>query len=118
MAYLKKVYSVYEEKTRNFHFLKFIPVNLSQGEMPLYAEVLCKKREQLIYFLASHHIETRPFYPDLNTASYLGISGEFPNARVFGEQGLVLPCGPEQSFENINRVIEVLQLFGENNQWS
>ena len=75
IAYLKKVYSVYEEKIKTLPFLKFIPVNISQGEMPLYAEVLCKKREQLIHFLASHDIETRPFYPDLNTAPYLGISG-------------------------------------------
>jgi len=111
ILHLKNVYSKYEDGIKDLPFLKLIPVDITKGEIPIYIEVLCKKRERLINFLASHHIQTRPFYPCLNTARHLGISGKFPNADVFGDQGLVLPCGPEQSFENIDRVIKVLRLF-------
>lgn len=113
IVYLKKIYCMYEEKIRELDFLNLIPVNIFQDEIPIYIEVLCKQREQLINFLASHDIQARPFYPDLHTARYLEASGEFPNARIFGEQGLVLPCGPAQSLENINRVLDTLKVYGE-----
>jgi len=73
--------------------------------------VLCKDRAQLINFLSAQGIQTRPFYPCLDTAEHLGISSQFQNSRIYGEQGLVLPCGPEQPFENIDRVLETLRLF-------
>ena len=111
ILHLNKVYLKYKEGIKDLPFLKFIPVNIANGEIPIYIEVLCKNREKLINFLASHNIQTRPFYPCLNTAKHLNILDVFPNADVFGDQGLVLPCGPEQSFENIDRVIKVLRLF-------
>jgi dTDP-4-amino-4,6-dideoxygalactose transaminase len=110
---VKEIYARYEEGLKDLPFLKLIPVSVEKGAIPIYVEVLCKEREKLISFLAAQDIQTRPFYPDLNTAPYLGASGEFPNARVFGEQGLFLPSGPGQSLKNIDRVIETLELFGK-----
>jgi len=111
IQYHKEVYLKYEKGIKDFPFLKLIPVDISRGEIPIYVEVLCQERKKLIDFLASHNIQTRPFYPCLNTAKHLGISGQFPNAEVFGDRGLVLPCGPEQPLENIDRVIKVLHFF-------
>ena len=113
IKYLKEVYTRYEEELKQFSFLKLIPVDISRGEIPIYVEVLCKEREKLVIFLANEGIQTRPIYPNLETAVYLGVSGEFPNAKVFSEQGLVLPCGPGQSLDNINRVIDMLRLYEE-----
>lgn len=108
-----KIYSIYEEGIKDLPFLKLIPVDIAKGEVPIYIEVLCKDRERLVSFLASHDIQTRPFYPCLNSAIYLNARGKFPNADVFGKQGLVLPCGPEQSLGNIDRVIKALRLFNK-----
>jgi len=108
---LNKIYAKYEAALSEFSWVNLIPVNVVQGEIPLYLEVLCKEREQLIDFLASYNVQTRPFYPDLNLAAYLKSTDNFPNARIFGEQGLVLPSGPGQSLEDIDRVIDVLHLF-------
>jgi len=63
--------------------------------------------------LASRNIQTRPIYPDLDTAPHLNCDEDFPNTRIFGKQGLVLPCGPDQPLENVSRVIEVLCSIGE-----
>ena len=111
IAYLKTVYAKYEQALKQFPFLKLIPVAVDQGEIPIYIEVLCNEREKLISFLASQGIQTRPFYPDLDSASHLNASGEFPNSRVFSECGLVLPCGPSQPLEKIDYVIETLQNY-------
>ena len=107
----KNVYLRYKDGIKDLSFLKLIPVDIANDEIPIYVEVLCKKREHLVNFLASQNIQSRPFYPCLNTAKYLNTLGTFPNAEVFGNQGLFLPCGPEQPLESIDRVIEALRLF-------
>ena len=107
----KTIYAKYEQELKQFPFLKLIPVDVASGEIPIYIEVLCEKRDELVSFLASHGIQTRPFYPDLNTAPHLGVSGKFPRSEVFGTRGLVLPCGPSQPLENIDYVIKTLQQY-------
>jgi len=111
IARVKAIYARYAAAMNEFSFLKFIPVDIQAGEIPIYIEVLCSERDKLVQFLANHGIQTRPFYPDLNLAGYLKCSGEFPHSKIFGEQGLFLPCGPAQPLENVDRVITVLQRY-------
>jgi len=108
---LNKIYEMYREALEEMDNLKLIPVHIKRGEIPLYVEVLAEKREKCIKYLASHGIQTRPMYPDLDTAEHLKCSNEFPNTRPFGKQGLVLPCGPDQPLENVDRVIKTLYGF-------
>lgn len=105
------IYTRYVSVMEEFPFLKFIPVNRESGEIPIYIEVLCSQRNKMMRFLADNGIQTRPFYPDLDSAGYFGHFGEFPNARVFEEQGIFLPCGPGQPLENIEYVIKVLRKY-------
>ncbi len=91
--------------------LQSLDMNIEKGEIPIYNDILCPNREKLIKFLTAHGIQTRPFYPDLNLAPYFENAGRFPNSEVFGIQGLCLPSGPDQSIENIEKVIDVLHKF-------
>lgn len=108
---VKEIYNRYLEMLPKMSFLKLIPVNTDAGEIPLYVEVLCPKRNQLMQFLLKNNIQTRPFYPDLNSARYIGDNGHYPNSKTFGNQGIFLPCGPAQTIENINNVISILSKF-------
>jgi len=108
---VKAIYTKYAVAMPDLPFLKLIPVDVEAGEIPIYVEVLCREREKLIQFLASHGIQARPFYPDLDLAGYFGSATEFPNSRAFSRQGLFLPCGPEQPLENVERVLETLYLY-------
>ncbi len=107
--HLNEVYSKYDNAIDSLPYIKMIPVKISEGEIPLYVEVLCKEREKLKAFLESREIQTRTFLPDLDDTSYLENHGEFPNSRIFSKHGLFLPCGPSQSFENIDYVIQSLK---------
>ena len=109
---LKLVYENYRSALLELDYLKLIPVNIEEGEIPLYIEILVEEREKLMKYLISHKIETRPFYPDLDTAGHLKCKDEFPNAALFGKQGLVLPCGPDQPIENVECVLDKLKIFG------
>ncbi|MBF0466746.1 MAG: DegT/DnrJ/EryC1/StrS family aminotransferase [Nitrospirae bacterium] len=113
---VKAIYQRYEAALVNIPFLKLIPVDVEAGELPIYIEALCPQRDKLIQFLAERGIQARPTHPNLNTAAYFNDSGNYPNSQLFSEQELVLPCGPDQSPENVERVIEALEAFKKVNQ--
>ncbi len=106
-----EIYKTYEEGIENLPFISIIPVNASNGGVPIYAEVLCDHRKKVADYLFSKGIETRPFLPSLSTAPYFKNDESFPHSNAFGEGGLVLPCGPSQPSENINYVIKTLKSF-------
>ena len=108
---VKAIYKLYEEGLKGLPFIKIIPVDLTAGEIPVYVEVLCESRQKMIDFLTARGIQCRPFYSDLNYANYFKNSGCYPNAEPFGLKGLYLPAGPEQSIENIKKVITEVRSF-------
>jgi perosamine synthetase len=109
---VKRVYQIYEEGLRDLPFIELIPVNLETGEVPIYIEALCEKREELIDFLAGQGIQCRPFYPNLDHADYFANSNDvYPHAEPFGTWGVYLPAGPEQPIDNVERVIRVIRSF-------
>lgn len=105
------IYREYEEAAKTLPFLKIIPVRHESGEIPIYAEFLCECRDELMAYLKDQGIETRKFYPTLDSASYLPSNGDFPNSKPYGTIGMILPCGPDQPLENIRYVISKLQEF-------
>lgn len=111
IASLNKVYQLYEAGLTNVDAVRLIPVSIDSGEIPLYTEVLCERREALVSFLAEHNVQVRPFYPNINTASYLDCAGKYPHSEIYSSQGLVLPCGPGQSQENIEKTLSLLTRF-------
>jgi len=111
ISHLKKLYTRYSEGLEGLPFLKMIPVNLIEGEFPIYAEALCPCRERLRAFLASHGIQIRPVPPNISISNYLNNEGAFPCSELFSQQGFYLPCGPGQSFENVDIVINALHDF-------
>ena len=88
-----------------------IYIDIENGEIPLYIEVLVEDRDRVVNYLSLNNVETRLFYPDLDSAIHLKSSGSFPNAHIFGRKGLVLPCGPDQKIENIDKVIRLLENY-------
>ena len=110
---IKEIYKRYLDAIEDLFFLEVIPIKVLKGEIPLYVEVLCNERSRLMNFLKLKGIELRPFLPSLNSANYLKNFEKFPNSEIFSKQGVFLPCGPGQTIENIERVIEALREYGK-----
>jgi len=109
ISHLREVYQCYSDGLRESPFA-LIPVDIDSGEVPVYNEFLVESRENWIVRLANIGIETRPFYPDVNKASYLGIAKDiFPNSRKFSKAGIYLPSGPAQSLRSIAQVINTIK---------
>ena len=111
IGHVHEVYARYREGLNELPFLALVPVCVPDGELPLYVEVLCSERQQLIEHLSRSGIQARPLPPSLHTSPYLGNEGEFPNSLPFAENGMYLPCGPSQPLENVALVLEALRRF-------
>jgi dTDP-4-amino-4,6-dideoxygalactose transaminase len=111
IRHLKEIYHLFREGIQHLPFIKLVPVDIARGEFPIYAEVLCPQRTELMEYLKQRDIQTRPVPPNISISNYLDNEGDFPNSEVFSSQGLYLPSGPAQSFENVQRVIEALREF-------
>lgn len=102
------------EKISQERGIDLIPVDTEIGNIPLYIEVLVDNRLELIKRLEIENIETRPFYPDIGKATYLGlqsISGT--NSACFEKQGLYLPSGPGQADQIPDIVTAEIQKIGK-----
>jgi len=99
----RQVYDLYEEGLKSSDSVRLIPQQV--GEVGPYIEVLTKDRDRLVEFLKLRGIETRIFYPDLDTAPYWNFDEGLVNSRVFGQEGLYLPSGPSVTDEQIERVL-------------
>lgn len=111
LLHLHAIYDKYAKALTELPFLSLIPVKISEGELPLYIEVLCPQREKLADYMHQEGIQVRLFNPSLERSSYIPSNGGFPNSRIFETQGMFLPCGPAQSLENIDHVIEALKAY-------
>lgn len=109
---LKEIYKLYRSALENIDFIDLVPVNIKNAEVPLYVEILCDKRDDLIKYLAEKGIQTRPFYPNLDSAEYLCIDNlKFINSEKFAKNGLFLPGGPDQSITDVKKVVSALNEF-------
>ena len=107
----QKIYTLYKERLAANDCVKLIPVDSDNGELSLFIEVLCNKRGDLVNYLQSKGIQTRPSLPSLHTSNYIGNHGVFPNSELFATSSLFLPCGPSQPLENVVAVLDAINNF-------
>jgi len=111
LSRLREIYNRYEIGMRDLAHVRMIPLNLDGGEVGPYIEILSNDRESLVRHLLGEGIETRKFYPDLDTANYFSSARENPNSRIFGSDGLYLPSGPSLTNDSIDSVLSALASF-------
>jgi perosamine synthetase len=111
LSRLREIYNRYEVGMTGLANIRMIPLNLDGGEVGPYIEILSDDRASLVEHLMQHGIESRKFYPDLDTANYFNATSENPNSRIFGSGGLYLPSGPSLSNDSIDIVLSALVNF-------
>ena len=104
-----RIHRLYEEGLANSGLLRIVPVDIEAGEVPLWVEVVSDQRERIMSRLSELGIQTRKFLPCLHSAGHLSDGSAFPNSRRFGDTGFVLPCGPDQPLDRVERVITALR---------
>lgn len=110
-----KVYNAYKENLKDSKSVKFLECRTSEGEIPIWVEVLSPARDKLFSFLQEKGIETYKFYPSLHRSPYLNqekpAGNDFPGSLGFETKGLILPCGPHIDFLHLAKVSEEIHQF-------
>jgi len=108
---VRVIHDRYAPALAELDYLRHIPVEVDAGELPLWVEIATPHREALKQFLAKKGLQTQRVHLSLDNAAHLGGAGQYPNSKKLSREGLILPCGPSQPLENIDRVIDALRNF-------
>jgi len=106
---LTEIRKQYATELQDILKIRLIPSK--QYEVGPYIEVLVEDRSGLITYLQGKSIETRPFYPDLDTAPYWTSNQDCRNSKVFSANGLYLPSGPSLSDDQILKVTSSIKTY-------
>lgn len=107
---LTTLYKKYMLGLQEIDAIRIIPVDLKNGELPLYIEAIFDQRAQCLEWLSSHGVEARPTYPALHTAPYFITPDTtiFKNSTYHAEHAMTLPSGPDQNSKDIDFVLDLL----------
>lgn len=109
VAHCNRVYDAYVRGLAGQYRVTPLEVSTGSGECALWTEVVCERRDALANYLGTQGIQTRKFLPCLHSAPHLSANTHFPNSISFGARGLVLPSGPAQPMENVERTIAIIR---------
>ncbi|HJO88038.1 MAG: DegT/DnrJ/EryC1/StrS family aminotransferase [Alphaproteobacteria bacterium] len=112
-SHVNAIYKRYRERLEGLSFIELVPVDVDNGEVALWTEVVSEERDDLMAFLAEEGIQTRKFIPCVHTAPHFGGSEEFPNSERFNRTGFNLPCGPDLPLDYVDRTIEALKRYAK-----
>jgi dTDP-4-amino-4,6-dideoxygalactose transaminase len=110
VQHVNAIYCRYVEGLEDLNFVNVLPVDLANGGVALWTEVLCDERERLMDWLAAHGVQTRKFVPCCHTAPHFS-GGRFPNSERFNRTGFNLPCGPDMPLEMVDVTIALLRRY-------
>jgi perosamine synthetase len=108
--HLLKVYQRYEEGLAGCPHVKLLPIDYASGLIPLCVDLISPSRSELKSYLKVKGIEISNFHIPVHKAKYLGDYNprSFPNSTRFSKQGFMPPCGPNQSLDKVDKVIETI----------
>jgi dTDP-4-amino-4,6-dideoxygalactose transaminase len=109
-SHVTAIYRRYEEGLANLPKLRVSPMLVDNGEVPLWTEIETPFLKEIRSLLAAEGIQTRRVHPPLNEVPYYEASPA-PNTERYSREILVLPSGPSQPLENVDRVISILRAY-------
>lgn len=107
VLHVKKIDEIYRDNLKNVEGISFL--ERKNDGFAWMTDILCENRNKVRKVLADNHIISRPLTAPLHSASYLVSEGDYKNSVSIQKRTLYLPGGPDQSFENIEKVIDVLR---------
>jgi perosamine synthetase len=107
LEHMKAIDEMYRNELKNVEGIDFIPKRA--GEFAWMPDVVCSDRDKVREKLRKNDIISRPLGAPLHTAPYLKEKADYTNAVELQKKMLSLPGGPDQPFENVEKVIKILK---------
>lgn len=107
LEHMRTIDEMYRNGLKDIDGIDFIPKQT--GEFIWMPDIICKDRDKVRNILKRNGIISRPLGVPLHTAPYLKERTDYKTVVELQRKMLALPGGPDQPFENVRKVIQVLK---------
>lgn len=109
---LKKIHNIYLKNLKQNTNFKIIDFNLKKGEVPLWTDIYCKKRNSLLNFLKSKNIQSKYYWKPLNTCvPYKSSFKNLSNSKKIQGKMMWLPSSLDMSNKEQKKICNLINLF-------
>jgi len=109
----KEILKKYQENLNDLPEISFFDQDLS-CTTPWFIDILAENRDELLLYLKSKGIGSRPMYPPINKQRAYKLPGIHPVSNMVGDKGLWLPSASQLTDSEIIRVTETIIEFYKN----
>ncbi len=106
IEHMKRIDDMYREQLSKIEGITFF--DKKEGELLAMTDIICEKRDNIRNLLNENDIICRPQGIPLHNAPYLQSVANYENSDTLQSKMLYLPSGPDQSFENVEKVIRII----------
>jgi len=106
---LREIFDLYAANLRHSN-CKIIPP-MSEEWIPWFVDIFVEDRENIIFFLKQHNIQTRPTYPEINKTPMYDDGKTFPVSEYVSRAGLFLPTHPLLTNQEIEYICNIISLY-------
>ena len=107
---LREIHDLYASKIQDCSGIRMIPPT-SEEWIPWFVDIFVEQRENLMFFLKQHNIQTRPTYPEINKTPMYEDGQTFPVSEYVSRTGLFLPTHPIITNEEIEFICRILTIY-------
>ena len=116
MKKLNKIHEYYVKNIRQNSKFKIINFNFKKGELPLWTDVYCEKRNKLFNFLKAKNVICRYYWHPMNTCfPYKSSFQTLSNSKKIQKKMMWLPSSLDMSLKEQKKVCNLINLFLKNN---
>jgi perosamine synthetase len=109
---LKNHYLFYKKNIKENKNFKIIKFDLEKGEVPLWTDVICSKRNQLFKFLALNKVFCRYFWKPINTCKpYKRSFSGLKNSKSLQKKLMWLPSSLKMDKQDLMKVCKLINKF-------
>ena len=109
---LKNHYLFYKKNIKENNNFKLFNFNLKNGEVPLWTDAFCTKRNELFKFLSSKNIFCRYFWQPINTCSpYKKSFKGLENSKDLQKKLIWLPSSLKMKKQDLIKVCKLINQF-------
>jgi perosamine synthetase len=106
---LREIFDLYASNLQGNSSIRVIPA-MSDEWIPWFVDIFVEDRENLMFFLKQHNIQTRPTYPEINKTPMYEDGHTFPVSEYVSRTGLFLPTHPILTNEEIEFICRILSI--------
>jgi len=109
---LKRNYFLYKNLLKKIKQVKVFHFNILEGEIPLWTDITCLRRNKLKEFLRRKGVDCRKFYRPLHTQKpFRSIKGNYEIAESLSKKLLWLPSAFTLSDKDVIKVCNLIKKF-------